>query len=413
VLGLEQWMDIKDLHRQGLSAREIARRTGFSRNTVAKVLDQRLPQLGITRDRPSNLDPFKEHLTRRYQECALSGVRLHAEIQAMGYLGSYDVVRRYVQTLAPQKRALESATVRFETPPGVQAQADWAYCGRFHDLTGHEVPIYMFLMVLGYSRMLFIEFTTSMELPTLLACHKRAFDYFGGWTTGILYDNMKQVRISPGVLNGLFLDFANYYGFTPKTHRVRRPRTKGKVERMVNYVKDNFLNGRSFVGLDDLNAQGRHWLAHTANNRLHGTTGQRPVDLWHQESLVPVSSLTPYCIPEMATRKVDRESFVRLAGSRYSVPPIHVGKEVSVLGYGDRIVVRTGDLIIAEHARAVKPGSCVAAGKHLSELWKLAMPPGIDNPAPHWQITFNDVVATTPLQVYEEAALTHAYEEAA
>jgi hypothetical protein len=114
----------------------------------------------------------------------------------------------------------------------------------------------------------------------LLACHQQAFTYLGGWPQEVLYDNMKQVKLGPGRWNEAFVDFARHFGFTPKTCQPYRPRTKGKVERMVEYVKDNFLLGRTFTDLDDLNGQGRIWLDQTANVRVHATTGQRPVDLW-------------------------------------------------------------------------------------------------------------------------------------
>jgi transposase len=97
----------------------------------------------------------------------------------------------------------------------------------------------------------------------------QAFEFFGGWTHEMMYDNMKQVRLNQQQLNPLFVDFAGHYGFAIKTHRVRRPRTKGKVERMVHYVKDNFLNGRTFADMADLNTQARHWLMYTANARVH------------------------------------------------------------------------------------------------------------------------------------------------
>ena len=108
-------------------------------------------------------------------------------------------------------------------------------------------------MVLSFSRMLYVEFTRSMKLPTLLQCHKNAFAFFGGWPRTVLYDNMKQVRLSKEKLQPQFLDFANHYGFAVKTHLPYRPRTKGKVERSVDYGKDNFLNGRSFADFADLN----------------------------------------------------------------------------------------------------------------------------------------------------------------
>ena len=207
------------------------------------------------------------------------------------------------------KRSTERAaklTVRFETPPGRQAQADWAYCGRFADVDGKPIAVYAFVMVLGYSRQLFVRFTTSMRLGELIECHQEAFAYFGGWPQTILYDNMKQVKLSAFQWNERFLDFARHYGFTPKTHRAYRPRTKGKVERAVDYVKDNFLTGRTFHGLDELNAQARHWLATTANVRIHGTTQQRPVDLFAEEqpTLAAYDSLPAYRFVDPAPRQV-------------------------------------------------------------------------------------------------------------
>ena len=113
-----------------------------------------------------------------------------------------------------------------------------------------------------------------MRLESLIRCHQNAFAYFGGWPAKILYDNMRQVIVRPGLVNPRFRDFADHHGFEPKAHRPYRPRTKGKVERMVSYVKDNFLAGRSFDSLEALNTQGRNWLDTTARNvRIHATTG--------------------------------------------------------------------------------------------------------------------------------------------
>jgi len=201
----------------------------------------------------------------------------------MGYTGSIATVRRFLRTLEPARQQAQRLTVRFETPPGQQAQADWAYAGRLQATDGTWFPVYIFVMVLGFSRMTYVEFTRSMRLDELIACHQRAFAYFGGWPREILYDNMKQIRLGPGHLTPAFVDFANHHGFAIRTHRPRRARTRGKVERAVRYVKNNFLSGRSFADLCDLNAQGQHWMAHTANCRLHATTGRVPFELWPQE----------------------------------------------------------------------------------------------------------------------------------
>jgi len=404
MLKLEAWMDIKDLHRQGHSIRTIAELTGLARNTVRRVLREQSPRTAKKRGRNSQLDSFKPYLERRYTECALSAVRLLEEIKAMGYTGGIDVVRRFIHSLDPHASLRAQMTVRFETPPGEQAQADWASCGHELDEGGRRRAVYAFVMVLSYSRMLYVEFSHSMCVPELIRCHQRAFEFFGGWPHTILYDNMKQVRLSPSEWNPLFLDFLSHHGITPKTHRVRRPRTKGKVERMVLYLKDNFLNGRAFADMSDLRAQGQHWLDHTANTRVHATTGVMPCDLLAAEKLTARSSIPAYQLAALSERRVDAESFVRLGRSRYSVPPEYVGSHVIVERGEQRVVVRSGDLIIAEHAPAPRPGACMAQKEHVEALWRLSLQRTSAPPAPSWHIGFREPVATTPLCAYEEVA---------
>lgn len=405
MVTLEEWMEVKQLLKQGHSQRAVARLTGLSRNTVAKLAQEPAPQPFRPPLRPSQLDPFKPYLQERFQQYQLSAVRLLGEIQPMGYTGSIDVLRRYLASLRQQQQRQAKATVRFETPPGQQAQVDWASCGAFPDPTGQLVKIYLFLMVLGFSRMLFVQFTSRMHLEQLLACHLEAFAYLGGWPRELLYDNMAQVKLpGSGEWNPLFLDFACHYGFTPRTCRVRRPRTKGKVERMVDYVKDNFLTGRSFVDLADLNAQGRHWLDQTANVRLHATTQARPCDLLPQEALTALTGRAPYRLAHKSARQVSAEGFVHLERSRYSVPPEHVGQTVLVEVGEQRVVIRAGDLIIAEHARATQPGACVVQKEHAAAFWKLCLPPEPTAPLPRWEITFQDAVATRELSEYAQAA---------
>ena len=262
-------------------------------------------------------------------------------------------------------------------------------------------------MVMAFSRMMFIRFTTSMKMGPLIECHQRAFTFFGGIPGEILYDNMKQVRSRPGQLNEQFVDFACHCGFTPKTHRPYRPRTKGKVERPVDYVKGNFLAGREFEGVDDLNARGEHWLDSVANVRIHGTTGQRPVDLFEKEkpALTPITAVAPYRFIDPAQRVVNAESMIRFNGSRYSVPPAHAGQRVQVAAQGGQILIRAGDTVIAEHAEAPRPGACVVEQAHLAEVWKLTQQQvPVAEQAPRWHVRFEPQVQTTPLATFEEVA---------
>lgn len=400
MIRLEQWMDIKELHRQGHSIHAITKLTGHGRNTVRKVLRQPAPEPFKTpRQRRTILDAYKAYLTERYQSCALSGVRLCEEIRAQGYTGSLDTVQMFLKTLKSEQVNKAKATVRFETAPGQQAQADWAEVGRFESGT-----VYAFVLVLSFSRMLYVDFTRSMALPELLACHQRAFAYLGGIPGTLLYDNMAQVRKpGSGELNPLMADFAAHHGFAVKTHQPYRPRTKGKVERAVDYLKDNFLNGRSFAGLEDLAVQGRVWLENVANVRHHATTGERPVDLWKKERLTPLTDLRLYVLAQRHERKVDVEGFVQLDRSRYSVPPQYVGKRVIVVQKEQRIEVRLGETIIAEHGAAAA-GACVAKKEHVEAMWRESLA-RTNSSAPIPKVSFTDAenVATHPLSLYEEA----------
>lgn len=405
MLKVDQYMEITQLSRDGHSIRDIARLTGLSRNTVRKVLrgehDLRMKQT----PRRSILDPYKDYLKARFESHGLSAVRLIEEIRPMGYGGSIDTVRRYLGTLRGEHTRRAKLTVRFETPPGRQAQADWTYCGKHAGPDGTLVPVYAFVMVLSFSRMMFIRFTTSMKMAALIECHREAFAFFGGVPGEILYDNMKQVRLGPDQLNEQLVDFARHHGFAIKTHRRYRPRTKGKVERPVDYVKGNFLAGREFAGIDELNARARHWLERTANVRVHGTTRARPVDLFEQErsTLTSFDTIAPYRFIDPVQRVVNYESMVRFRGSSYSVPPTHAGQPVMVAADAGHVIVTVDDAIIAEHREAERPGQCIVDRDHLADLWKITnerVP--LPDDAPRWTVRFDDAVATTPLTTYEE-----------
>ena len=184
MLKLEDWMDIKGMQREGYSIKAIARWTGFSRNTVRRVLRESAPKPFPKPVRGSALDPHRDYARQRFEACGLSAVRLLEEIRAQGYTGSIWTLRRFLARLAGERRRQARLTVRFETGPGEQAQADWAECGHLPDGSGHLVRVYAFVMVLSFSRMLYLEFTPSMRLPTLLRCHNHAFAFFGGWGAG-------------------------------------------------------------------------------------------------------------------------------------------------------------------------------------------------------------------------------------
>lgn len=403
MLNLDHYMDIKDLHRQGVSIRGISRMTGHSRNTVRKTLASKKPLVFQTPKRSSKLDAFKDYVKKRVDECNLSGVRLLEEIRSMGYEGGYSILKDYLRTIRPGRSS--KLTVRFETPPGRQSQCDWGYCGQYADLDGNKHSIYTFVYVLSYSRYMFVRFTTCMHLKTLIQCHLEAFAYCGGWTETVLYDNMKQVRLDPRTWNPQFADFAAHYGISPRTHRPYRPRTKGKVERMVRYVKDNFLNGRCFAGVDELNAQARQWLARTANARVHATTGEVPAQLLKKEKLTPLESVPQYRWVDKAERVVTAEAMVLYERSHYSVPIVAAGQSVEVQARGQRVIIKLGDTVIAEHPRAQSCGERIETNDHAAERWESVLAEAAKGPppGPKYFIGQSDTVQSRQLSIYEEA----------
>lgn len=406
MIKLEDWMDIKIMYKEGYSIRAIAKISGLSRNTVRRVVLEKVPKEFKKAKRGSKLDEYKGYIEKRYKESGLSAIRIKQEIEKMGYNGSVTILRRYIQNLGSKEIEYKKMTVRFETPPGEQAQADWAYAGRFKDKEGKSVSIYIFVMVLSYSRYMYTEFTTSMKTEQLIECHLNAFQYFGGWPESILYDNMKQVKVSLKEINPLFLDFAKHYGLIIKTHQIRRPRTKGKVERMVDYVKDNFLNGREFSSLEHLESENKIWLENIANSRVHSTTKEKPVSLLGKENLTSVLAKPVYQLSIKESRKVTKEGFVHYQGSQYSVPPKYVGKIVVVEDSQQKIQVKSQDLIIAQHQKATTRGLSIADSRHIDEMWRITVGKSSEmaEKLPSWQIKFEQVVENRSLSVYEEVA---------
>jgi transposase len=212
--------------------------------------------------------------------------KLLMEITAQGYRGGRTILAEFTRPYRKERR--RTSDIRFETPPGQQAQVDWAELG-YHTIGGKRYRLSLFIMVLGYSRMLFAEVVTDEKSATFLSCHEHAFSYFGGITEEILYDNAKVVALKRDregiVFNESLLDFAGLYGFVPRVCRPYRPQTKGKVERSVRYIRDSFLEGESFADLTDMQTSLKAWLDNTANQRIHATTKRKPIELFLDEKL--------------------------------------------------------------------------------------------------------------------------------
>jgi transposase len=366
--------EINELKREGLSVRAISRLTGYDRKTISRYLlvPTCRPGYGPRRVPVSKLEPFKPYLKDRLKAGVWNAQVLLRELRERNYSGGYSILTDW---LRPQRReALSVAVRRFETPPGKQAQVDWGHLGSITE-DGEAHQMWAFTITLGYSRRMRAEAATDQKLGTLLRMHEAAFQDWGAVPEEILYDRMKTIWSGTDergeiVWNAVFLDFARYWGFTPRLCRPYRPQTKGKVESGVKYIRRNFLcglQGREPANITDLNAQLRHWVAEVANQRVHGTTHEQVLVRWDEDqfAMQPVlNGRPPYPYMDDEQRKVARDAYVSWRGSLYSVPWLYAGKEVWVRERGGYVEVRYGAERIAVHAQAVRHHQVVTLSEH-------------------------------------------------
>jgi transposase len=390
---------------QGKSISEVARMTGMSRNTIRKYLrngEQLHKAKGCKRQ--SKLDPYKTAIEELMGTGIYNAHTILERIREMGYDGGITILKDYIKPLRPPALKFETAVRRYETKPGKQAQMDWGIL-KYKDKKGRLCKIACFVMILGYSRMRYVEFSRRCDVASLLRCMVNAFEYFNGVPDTVLTDRMKTVVISSDhgkpVWQEAFEKFAAEMGFVPKLCRVRRPQTKGKVERLVHFVRDSFMAGRRFADFGDLQAQVIAW-CNEVNHRIHGTTGERPVDLWKNENLhalPPTSILNQY---QWEERKVARDCFISFNGVRYGVNWNYCGQAVRVRQRGDKITIVSADgEILYIH------DVCHQSRKH---VWAKGQYDGLEiyegNPyeAPYGLQVSIDDVEVRPLTVYENLA---------
>ncbi len=363
---------IKEMQQKGMNISQIASELRRDRKTIRSWLNEtetKAYQFQLTL-KPCLLEPFKDYVKRRMEEGCLNAVVLFDEIKAQGYGGKKTMLRYFMNPLRPV--VISQATERYETPPGQQAQVDW---GLFKiKWNGTYKRIYAFVKVLGYSRMMYVEFTENEQLETLMGCHLRAMAYFGGRTATILYDNMKTVvsgQDAQGdvVWNERFTQFANHHGFILRRCRPYRARTKGKVESGVKYVRKNFWpRVQTFTDLNDLNNQARAWLDQTANVRVHGTTHEVPQERWQHEALQPFNPVRFEAIYRHE-RKVSSDCLVSYDAHRYSVPHRYVGSTVNIQDSNNGLIgIYVGEQLIAEHVKAVGRHQVVTNKKHFEGI---------------------------------------------
>ena len=348
---------ILDLHRQGLSVSAIARQLRVDRKTVRTYIAKGLepPTYKPRIPRPRLIDPFVPYLRQRLAAYpTLTGRRLWRELKERGYKGGYTALTDVLRDLRPTPRP--GFEVRFETPPGEQAQVDFAqFDVEFTDEPGVRRIVWLFSMVLGFSRLIWARFVIHQDLQSVLRCHIAALEAIGGAPREILYDRMKTAVIGADpdglvIYNRALLDLARHYGFQPRACRPYRPKTKGKVERPFRYIREDFFLGGSFRNLEDLNGQLRYWLDTVANPRVHATTHRIVNETFAEEkpALKPLP-LASYQTVLRLERRASHEGMVSVGGNLYSVPDTTRRRVLDVHVLADAIRIFEDNTLIATH----------------------------------------------------------------
>jgi transposase len=365
---------ISEIHRLHLvekwSLRKMAKHLRIGRRTLSKYLNAPA-QKPARRERASKLDPFRAVIGELLQQDPTANAPVIAQrLRPLGYDGGITVIKDHLRTVRRTSVA-RRAFVRVETAPGERSDVDWGHFGVIL-YNGAPRKLYAFCLVECHSRRMFLEFTHSQSFETFARCHIHAFEFLSGTSREIWYDNLATaVAEHEGNLvrfNPRFLGFAREYGFVPRACHVRAAWEKGKVERAIGYVRQNFWPLRSFSGLADVNAQARQWLKEVANRRQHRETGQPPDERFQPESLKPLPAMVPD-YRDVAEALVHKDIRISFDGNRYCVPPRYVGHRLTVKADASSITLYDQHQEVARYARSWERGQTFGAERFQKELF--------------------------------------------
>lgn len=376
---------VRRLHQKEWSIHKISRSLKISRNAVRNIL--REPETMPGESKPSLLDPYRpliqELLERAQREkWKLSTKRIHKEIRKRGYTGGRTLVDDYVREIRGPRRKVRDVHPRFETAPAEEAQRDWS---PYHvRIAGKLVVIQLFSLILAWSRFQFMRGFLDQKLTSLLYGHVEAFHYFQGIPWSIVYD--RQRTITPFDIDGRpvlaekFEQFKDHYGFEPVILLPGKKERKGKIERPFEMFETSFLPLRTFVSVDDFNAQLLGWLdgdedGDEGNHRVHNTTQELPYQRWLEEKTFlfepPATDLLPRRIEK---RLIHKDATISVGSTRYTVPASLAqrrDREVWVsIGSDDPWVYDEKGEVVARHALRREKGGIVIDESHYADLKK-------------------------------------------
>lgn len=360
---------ILTLWKQRKSKKEIARITQKDRKTVRKVI-KKYEETGIetppTFNKESTLRAYHTQIIS-YLESNLSSVRIYEKPQDLGCPKSYSSVKRYVAKL----KVSQDICVRFHSDPGEEAQVDFGYVGLIPDpKSGKTRKAWAFNIRLSYSRLDYYEIVFDQKIETFIQCHENAFRSFGGIPRVVKIDNLKagilEAHFYEPVYQRLYKKFADHYGFYILPCRVRQPQEKGKVESGIKYLKNNFFAGRQFKSHVDLRKQLKDWMRHYCQERIHGTTKEKPRVLFEAKEKAVLTSLPKFSfyMGFRGERKVHKDCHVILDHNFYSVLFKYVGEVVEVECGSNDVKIFYQDKQIALHIKKEGKGAFSTQTSH-------------------------------------------------
>jgi transposase len=383
-------MDIREILRrlrEKHSDRRIAKDLKVNRRTVQRyrawasaenllsgdlpdheTLLARLPAEPTPPQNSSSAEPYRANIEQWLKEHVRVSA-IHERLKERGYRGSYASVLRLARQIDPKT---PEAVTRVECQPGEEAQVDFGYVGLMRDAAGNLRKSWSFVMVLSWSRHLYVEFVTDQTIATWLTCHRHALEYFGGVPNRMVIDNLK-AGITRAVwdepqLQMAYRECAEHYGFLVHPCRPRTPEHKGKVERGVDYVEGNFLGGRGELSFSQANREVRAWCLGAAGMRIHGTTKERPLERFSQVEKARLRPLPTeaYDLSIWSKNKLHRDCHLVFEGSYYSAPYRLLGQSLWICAGTCQVRIYDTDYkLIATHERAAKPGERQTHRDHL------------------------------------------------
>ena len=351
----------------------IAAQLRVHHSTVRRVLAQAgVEVLKKATVRASIVAPYMAFIVETLAKYpTLRASRLHTMVRERGYTGAPDHFRAIVARLRPRPAA--EAYLRLRTLPGEQSQCDWAHFGKL-TIGRAERVLMAFVMVLSYSRQLFLRFYLGASMSYFIRGHVEAFAYFAAVPRVVLYDNLRSAvleRAGDAIrFNPTLLELAAHYRFEPRPVAVARGNEKGRVERAIRFARDAFFAAREFRDLDDLNVQALAWCEGAAAERPCPEDRRRSVREVFAEEQPHLLSLpdNPFPCEERVEVSVRKTPYVRFDLNDYTIPHDHVNRTLMVLATLDTVRILEGSEVIATHPRSFDRGAQVEQPSHIEAL---------------------------------------------